>query len=58
VSDWVAILDRISCKMAESFCLACFRVCKSDLRVLISECNSGMVTEVLDSFLLRIFVRS
>jgi len=44
--------------MAESFCWACFKVCNSDLRVLISECNSGMVAVVLDFFLLRIFVRS
>jgi len=34
--------------MVESFCWACFKVCNSDLRVLISECNSGMVTVVLD----------
>jgi len=44
--------------MAESFCWACLRVCNSDLRVCNSECNSGMVTVVLDFFFPRIFVRS
>jgi hypothetical protein len=44
--------------MAESFYWGCFKVCNSDLRVLISECNSGMVTVVLNFFLLRIFIRS
>jgi len=58
VSDWLSILDRRFCNMAESFCWACFKVCNLDLRVLISKCNFGMVTVVLDFFLLRIFVRS
>jgi hypothetical protein len=58
VSDWLSILDRRCCRMAEAFCWACFRVCNSDLRVFISYCNSGMVAEVLDLFRLRIFIRS
>jgi len=58
VSDWLSILDRKCCSMAESFCWACLRACNSNLRVFISECNSGMVTVVLDFFLPRIFVRS
>jgi hypothetical protein len=58
VSDWLSVLGRRCCNMAKSFCWACFRVCNSDLRVLILECNSRIVTVVLDFFLLRIFVRS
>jgi hypothetical protein len=58
VSDWLLILKRRCCNMAESFYWAFFRDCNSDLRVLISECNSGTVTVVLDFLLLRIFVRS
>jgi hypothetical protein len=57
-SDYFSMLDKRCCKMAESFCWACFKVCNLDLRVLTSECSFGMVTEVLDFFLLRIFVRS
>ena len=45
--------------MAESFCWAYLRVCNSDLKILISDCNSGIVAMGLDFiFLLSIFVRS
>ena len=57
ILDWLSILDRRCCNMAESFCWACFKVCNLVLRVLISKCNSGMVIVVLNNFLLRIFVR-
>ena len=45
--------------MAESFCWACLRVCNSNLKILISDYNYGIVAMGLDFFfLLRIFVRS
>lgn len=58
VVDWFLILDRRYFRIAESFCWACLRVCNSDLRVLISDCNSRIVVVILDFFLLRILVRS
>jgi hypothetical protein len=45
--------------MTESFCWACLRVCNSNLMILISDCNYGIVAMGWDFFfLLRIFVRS